>query len=367
MFEALEEVKCIANFSFALSILKALRAKIEANYGITNRIGRSFQSGFKGVLGIGPSGGGKSTTLRTIFYGLELHLYGHDGKPLGKWIPSGISTGVGLFELLVKYANSVIVIDELDANTALHINILKQIASGMISRLRSRQVEPVPFTGVLLGATNGISFKKALMDHLIAMLERFTVVYIDAHKNVDLTKVRVGGKINWEIIRDALVSKCDYDLNEEELDLVKDLFGAKKRECLDPAKPLFRQENDVHDIVLFIKRFCQVKNIIEYRVLVEVIEKLVNDTVHCNPAKFFNFDPLERTIYNFIDNSDSHYRHFVDICDQCRQAGVFTSERAVMRILNKMVLARLLNKYGDIYSTRILTEQERQSSLSGIL
>ena len=148
MKSVLARINKIGNFTFTLSILKALRAKIESVYCFENRIGKSFKNGFKGVLGIGTAGCGKTQTLSRIFYGLKLNKKNKHKKDIGVWVPSGISTGVGLFEMLTQNNKAIIVIDELDANTALHVNILKQIAHGTICRCSSQAGDFAPGDGL---------------------------------------------------------------------------------------------------------------------------------------------------------------------------------------------------------------------------
>lgn len=359
MKSILVQIDQIGNFAFSLSILKALRAKVEAVYGFTNRVGKSFKNGFKGVLGIGGAGCGKTETLSRIFKRLKLDKKHRDGSNIGVWIPSGISTGVGLFEMLTQNNRAVIVIDELDANTALHINILKQVAHGTICRMKHREVNPTPFTGILLGATNGIPFTKRTVDHMVAMLERFTVVHLRGAENVDYYEATLTGyeddmtDEDWEIIRKALMNRCDYSLTEEEVAFGRRLFSLKARQNLDETKALYRQANDVQDILLFLKRLCEVTDITEKPEIMAVAEQLVQNTVHVSPAKFLQMNCLERYIYTFIDDSDNHTVTFSDINEHCEKMGVSIDDRSIRAILRKMVIVRILNKFDcDIYSTR---------------
>lgn len=359
MESMLARINKMGNFTFALSILKALRAKIESNYGFTNRVGKSFKNGFKGVLGIGGAGCGKTQTLSKIFYGLNLDKKNRHGNNLGVWIPSGISTGVGLFEMLTQNNKAVIVIDELDANTALHVNILKQVAHGTICRMKHREVDPTPFTGILLGATNGIPFTKKTVDHLVAMLERFTVVHLRGDDDVDYYSASVRGQQDdmteedWEAVTRALMSKCDYDLSQGEVEFGRKIFTLKARQNLDETKALYRQANDVLDILLFLKRLCKVEDITCDPEVMSVAEMLVEDTVHVNPAKFLQMDPVERAVYTFIDENDNNAVVFHEIDAHCGELGIMLDARTIRAILRKMVTIRILNRFeGDIYSTR---------------
>jgi hypothetical protein len=355
--DILEIVRKIDNFEFALSILKALRARIEHNLIVKElftapRIGRSFENGFKGVLAVGQSGGGKTSTLKSIYHGLELHLLDDKNNQLGIWVPSGISTGPGLFELL-------------------HINILKQIASGSISRLKYGNTSSMPFTGVLLGTTNGIPFKKALNDHIVAMLERFTLCHIEARHNNDEEFFSAANirqqptQAEWYTLQDAMISTCDYNLTDNEIEFARKLFLKKAAENLEPNKALYRQANDVLDILTFLKRLCQVINLLDNNELLDVARELVNRTVHCNPAKFLIMTPVERHVYQFIDNNDNK-ASFAKIAKHCEDYGYMTTTRKLKTILHKMLETRILNKKNEIYTNRRVTVEYTKSRLHNV-
>jgi hypothetical protein len=372
----LELVNQIGHFEFALSILKAIRAKVEYNYGFQDRVGRSFKTGFKGVLAVGEAGGGKTVTLKRIFNGLQLNPKKYcdgAGKSLAVWVPSGISTGVGLFQLLTEHHNAIIFIDELDANTKLHINVLKQIASGQICRMKHQEINPTDFQGLLLGATNGIPFKSKDMSHLVAMLERFTVVYMESKQTEDYYIIEDFSNTNlpergWHIIRQALLSKNNTSLTKEEHEIGKALFREKARENLEPSKALYRQASDVMDILLFLKRFCNVEDLRLHSDILEVAELLVKNTVHVNPAKLLAMDPIERAVYNFISERKNNTANFGAVLEFCDNYGVMVDSRSIKAALNKMVRARILNRYAcDTYATRIQPTESRQSAMSKAL
>jgi hypothetical protein len=368
MHPLLALVKKIGHFEFALSILKAMRAKVECKYGFQNRIGRSFKEGFKGVLAVGEAGGGKTQTLKRIFNGLQLNLPGKGGRSVGVWVPSGISTGVGLFELLTANHSAVIVIDELDANTKLHVNILKQVASGQICRMKHQETNPTPFSGILLGATNGIPFSAKNTSHLLAMLERFTVVYIESSKTDDYYVVEDYHshdltKAEWAQLIRALNSPCNYDLTPKEHAAAKMFFEKKAQENLDPSKALYRQANDVMDIFLFLKRFCQVEDLTQHKDILSVAALLVKQTVHVNAAKLLAMDPIERAVYDFVDNQEGDSATLTNILEFCSHYGVMLDPRSTRALLNKMVRARIINKYpGDVYSTCMQEQKPQQVS-----
>ena len=372
----LELVDQIGHFEFALSILKALRAKVEYNYGMQDRVGRAFKAGFKGVLAVGEAGGGKTVTLKRIFEGLQLNpdkYCDKYNKSLAVWVPSGISTGVGLFQLLTEHHNAIIFIDELDANTKLHINVLKQIASGQICRMKHQEINPTDFQGILLGATNGIPFKARDISHLVAMLERFTVVYMESRQTEnyyiteDFSNTNLSER-GWQAIRQALLSRNNTSLNQEEHEIGRKLFEEKQRENLEPSKALYRQASDVMDILLFLKRFCNVEDLRLHDDVLEVARTLVKNTVHVNPAKLLAMEPVERAVYNFIDQNGNNAANFTAILEFCDNYGIMVDPRTIRATLNKMVKARILNKYAnDLYATRIQATESRVSSMSEAL
>jgi hypothetical protein len=288
-------------------------------------------------------------------------------------VPSGISTGVGLFELLEEHNDAIIVIDELDANTSMHVNILKQIASGALSRMKHGNTHSVPFTGVLLGATNGIPFKKALNDHIVAMLERFTLCHIETiHDSDDVffsanDSREAPTAEEWAELQNCMLTTCDYTLNGEEMAFAKELFLSKAAENLEPGKALYRQANDVQDILIFLKRLCGVENILEHDDILEVAKTLVDKTVHCNPAKFLAMEPIERHVYRFIDGSTDHAATIAKIATHCDDNGYLTTTRKLRSMLNKMIEARILNKQNDGFTTRRVGSVNNKSRMCGVL
>ena len=370
----LDKMKRIGNFPFAFSILKSLRARFEHNQGFSNRIGASFKDGFKGVLAVGSAGGGKTTTLKAIFDGLELdELDGNGFKKMGKWIPSGLSTGVGLFELFIENNEGIIVMDELDCSSTQHVHIMKQVASGQISRLKSQSIEPTPFSGILWGATNGVSLSKKNMSHIVAMLERFTLVNIKPSNNQEENLFDNNTDIkeslsysDWGEIISRLTSDCDYDLNTTEREWGKELFAEKKRESLDPSKALYRQAQDVIDIMLFTKRFFQCEDLLADEELKAVVEEMVQETVHCNPVKVLQLSTSERDVYSFIEKDGS--ASFDNLVLNARTKGYLISNKRLRTLLDKMVDVRILNKYSnDIYSIKNMAPEGKVGCLAKFL
>jgi len=366
----LNKIKQIGNFTFAFSILKAIRAKIEKNIGIENRIGQSFKDGFKGCLAVGTAGGGKTSTLKAIFKGLELDAKNDSGKTIGKWIPSGISTGVGLFELFVNNNEGIIVMDELDCGSTQHIHIMKQVASGTISRLKSKSVEPTPFSGILLGATNGLPLSKKNLPHLMAMLERFTLVNIkpQQHKEEDIFNTdqeKYGCSLtreDWIEIAERLSTRCAYNLNKEERTFGRELFIEKKKESLDPNKALYRQASEVIDILLFTKRFFHCENIMNNEELKQVVKDMVADTVHCNPIRALQLSSIEVGVYQFLEDNGGA-ASFCDIVENAEANGYLLTDTKLRNLLNKLVQIRVINKYRDVYSTKNINEIKNKSSI----
>ena len=370
----LDKIKRIGNFPFAFSILKSIRAKIEYQKGFDNRIGSSFKDGFKGVLAVGSAGGGKTTTLKAIFDNFGLNNLNEGGfKKMGKWIPSGLSTGVGLFELFIENNDGIIVMDELDCSSTQHIHIMKQVASGQISRLKSQSIEPTPFSGILWGATNGVSLSKKNMSHIVAMLERFTLVNIKPSNNQEesLFDNSIDAKDpllndDWVEIISHLTSDCSFDLNADEREWGKKLFAEKKKESLDPSKALYRQAQDVIDIMLFTKRFFQCEDLLADEELKAVVEEMVQETVHCNPVKVLQLSTSERDVYSFIEKDGS--ASFDNLVLNARTKGYLISNKRLRTLLDKMVDVRILNKYSnDIYSIKNMAPEGKVGCLAKFL
>lgn len=370
----LDTVKKIGLFPFTFAILKSLRSKIESNMGYSGnaRIGSAFKKGYKGVLVVSSAGVGKTTVLKKIFNGLELYMKNDSGKTIGCWVPSGISTTVGLYQLLEQNNDSVIVIDELDTSSKGHIDVLKQISSGEICRLKNQNTKPIPFSGILLGACNGVSVSKKNFQHIIAMLERFTLVHIEQfenkEENIFNAKQEEFNELlslhDWQEIAENLGSERNYNLNEEERELGKKLFLNKKKESLDLSKALWRQASEIKDIILFTKRFFDCKNIMENEALKNIVEQMVNDLVHCNPIKLLELSPIENNVIKFL-NDNNGSADLDSIINFASSNGFFMTRRKFINLLNKMVEIRVLNKYSnDIYSTKNVNEAK---NIEGIL
>ena len=370
----LDKLKRIGNFPFAFSMLKSIRSKFEYKKGFNNRIGASFKDGFKGVLAVGSAGGGKTTTLKTVYDGLELDKTDSNGfKKLGKWIPSGLSTGVGLFELFVENNDGVIIMDELDCSSIQHVQIMKQVASGQISRLKSQNIEPTPFSGILWGATNGVNLSKKNMSHVIAMLERFTLVNINPTKNQEETlfddnieNKELLSENDWKEIINNLTSDCDFKLNNDERKWGKELFIEKKKESLDPSKALYRQAQDIIDVMLFVKRFFQCEDLLVDDKLKAVTEEMIRETVHSNPVKILQLSASEKDVYSFIEKDGS--ASFDNLVLNARTKGYLISNKKLRTLLDKMVNVRILNKYSNnIYSIKNIAPENKVGCLAKLI
>lgn len=374
----LDTVKKIGLFPFTFAILKSLRSKIESNFGYdeTIRIGSAFKKGYKGVLVVSSAGCGKTTVLKKIFNGLQLDSTNGDGKKLGCWVPSGISTTVGLYQLLTENNDSIIVIDELDTSSKGHIDVLKQISSGEICRLKNKSTKPIPFHGILWGACNGVSVSKKNFQHIIAMLERFTLCHIEQFKNneenifnedqenfnMPLTQQE------WGEIADNLSVNRAYCLNKEEREFAKKLFVEKKKESLDSSKALWRQASEVRDIVLFAKRFFDCQDILQNEELKVIVRQMVQDLVHCNPIKLLELSAIENNIIGFLKKNDGS-ADIINIKNFADTNGFLISERKLVNMLDKMVQIRVLNKYANnVYSIKNVNEAKTSKGiLSNVL
>ena len=84
-----------------------------------------------------------------------------------------------------------------------------------------------------------------------------------------------------------------------------------------------------------------------------VAKDLVHNTVHVNPAKLLSMNPVERSVYDFIDGNGDNLASFAEVIEYCEGHGFMIDQRSVRTILNNMVVIRILNKYnGDIFTTR---------------
>lgn len=346
--------------SLPLSILMALRARVEFKAGLSNRIGRVFPHGNRHVLMVGKAGAGKTRLLRIIYNGLGLDGYNRDGNRVGKWVSSaGASTGIGVCETLERYNDSIIFIDEMSIDTSSHLHILKQISNGEIMRPRHRNIDPTLFTGLVISATNAISTPNNghSLEHLLSVLDRFLVVKVissnvkpeDALDNI--MKDDSIHDCNWSIISNALVRKTAVDLNDNEKELLKVVWNERVKEIIDKTRPQFRNSWAAIDIFLFIKRFFGLDDISKEQWSVDLVKEVISDCIVFNPINILWLDPLEELIYSEIVKS-------IDGCEIktllpiCEKSGQLINNRHLRKVLDNMVGNRVIYHNNGRYSIR---------------
>ena len=342
------------------SILLAIRARMEFKAGYDNRIGKTFPHGNKGVLLVGKAGSGKTKCLSTIFNGLDLEKVNKQGHQVGKWLHStGGSTGIGIYEVLESYYDSIIFADELSLDTEKHVHVIKQIANGELVRPRHGEIDPTPFTGLLIGATNAIKLPSSTMhlEHLLAALDRFMVVRVNAINKSpesvmdEVLKDKKTKEINWELIARALTQKNKQNLNKNEETLIRSLWKQKSKEILDNTRPQWRNTHTIIDIFLFCKRFFNLDDVTKNDIIIRFIEDMIRDCILFNPVSILHLSPLEQIIYDTISTRDMAATS--EILQSVHNSGMSVSRMTINRTMNKMQENNLIVKrsHGK-YSTK---------------
>lgn len=358
MHEVINEVKKIhPQYTIPACILMAIRAKIEFSTSIINRIGKTYPDGNRGVLIIGKSGTGKTRCLKSIFEGLQLET-----GQVGKFISSaGASTGVGICETLEVYNNSIIGIDELSLDTPAHLHVIKQVANGQIMRPRHKEIDPKPFTGLLLATANAIKIPKSpeSLEHMLAVLDRFMLVKAKAPKisaNNIMEFVLSGEdspQINWTLIGKHVTNKNHYDLNDKEEIFLKEIWKEKTKEILDPTRGQWRNCWAAFDICLFVKRFLGSKDISNDDIAKEFIKDMINDCIVFNPVNILWLKPIHELIYEKVLSAVEI--SIKDIILECENFGLQCSRQYIHRVLDNMIQNRILcRSRRGMYSVKLI-------------
>jgi len=346
--------------------LMAIRGRFEQKKGIdpSKRIGGDFPNA-KSLLIFGKCGTGKTKFMKSLFWGLGLNNVNSGGDTVGIYHESaGCSTVPGIASLLENYGDCVHFFDEMNLSTVSHLHLLKQICNGKISRQRYQNVEPFPFDGLILAATNGIKPPPAAeMEDLLATLDRFIVVeakpakiqpveYFDAV--LKYKKMEEGQRPDFKIISKAIQSSSDDDLCKEELAFARKLWREKSLEILDEGeRAQYRNVTAVLDILLFTKRVLKLKNLTENEEAKSFVRSMVRDCIHFNPAPLFMLTPAQRAVYNVILEKGKATTQ--DIATRCKTARGAGNIHRIIREVMGLGLA-YKSKHG-FYATRISPDE----------
>jgi len=373
-------------YTLPASIFMAIRARLEFKAGFNNRIGRVYPHGNRHVLIVGKAGTGKTRLLRAIYEGLGLDGVNAQGQQVGKWVSSaGASTGVGIFETLEVYNDSIIFIDEISMDTTAHLHVLKQISNGEIMRPRHENINPTPFTGLVLTATNAITLSRNqgnALEHLLSVLDRFTVVkacgsLMNPIETMDtvLRDSQIGqANINcdWTAISIALTRKTEVDLNKDEETILQKTWSEKSKEILDNTRPQFRNSWTALDIFLFVKRFLGINDITKSLEAIKLAQDMVNDCIIFNPINILWLNPLEEVIYEEIARKS--VASIQEIMTICERSGQLISHVSIYKILNRMIINRVICRSDrGKYSVKInkdqvsITEQPQPTEIENLI
>lgn len=305
-------------------------------------LGAAFR-GSRGVLFVGRAGVGKTRLLRKIWSGLSLGAICRDGRPLGVYLPStGGGSGVGIYQILEEYNESIVVADELSLDTEMHVHVLKQVAHGELCRPRHKQINVIPFNGLMIGATNAVKLpNNTKLEHLVATLDRFTVIQSKspAIDPEDVFDTVFNGHsepvVDWDLISGAITRKAMYRHTEAEYAWALEVWQEKCREILDPRRrnEQFRNASAFKDIIWFCKRFFGVKDLLADDAAKSFVEEMVNDCILFNPVGILNLKPIEQVIYDLCKDDEAETG---EILRAVTASGITVSRQTVMTTLSKM-------------------------------
>jgi len=340
------------------AILLAIRARMEKKAGMKNAIGKVF-TGNRGVLFVGKAGVGKTRFMTKIYNGLGLSGVNSNGSAVGTWLPStGGGSGVGMYQVLENFNDSIIFADELSLDTEMHVHVMKQIAQGKLCRPRNNAIDSVPFSGLLIGATNAVKLPGGTkLEHLVATLDRFMVVQARGNSKgpSEIFDIVFNEEedifVDWDLIAEALTRKCSYTVTEDEKTMFWHFWMNKCREILDSTRlgAQFRNTHSLRDIILFTKRFFGIKDLTQDEDARIFAEQMVEDCILFNPVGILNLQPIQQVIYDLCREREETAT--ADIIQAVTRAGITVSRQTVMNQLTKMCETHLIlrtthGKYG---------------------
>jgi hypothetical protein len=348
----------------ALAVLMSIRSRIEQKMGILDRIGNLYGEGSRGVLIIGKAGTGKTRFLRSIYDGLGLE-YGN-----GRWLSSvGASTGVGVFEILEMFNDSIIFADELNLNTPMHRHVIKQISNGEILKPKHKDIDPTPFTGLVVSATNGVKVPRghSELEDLLAVLDRFMIVksYAPKHNASNIMKMVLRGNKsndpNWHDIATALTNPKALMLSDGEQDELALMWDEKAKEILDPGRAQFRMCHAAKDIFLFVKRFFSIDNMCKDKEALGLVRTMMDDCILFNPIGILHLDPIEEVIYKKVKSKSCVETKEIFVAVE--KSGMAMSRQYLHRVIDRMVNNRIFyrTRKGQ-YSLKVVVENKKSAS-----
>ncbi len=349
--------------SMVAAMLLAIRARMEHKAGHKNRIGKGFPNGNRGILFVGKAGVGKTRVMSRLFEGLNLGSTNEEGNVVGTWLPStGGSSGVGMYEVLEMYNNSIIFADELSLDTEMHVHVLKQIANGELCRPRHGSIDTIPFQGLLIGATNAVKLPPDnRLEHLLATLDRFMVVQAKTEHRTPLETLDMvlddeeSPVPNWDMIISGLTRNKLYDLNAKEKSQLKIIWKNKSREIIGSQRDQFRNSQAAIDIMLFTKRFFGVNDLTTDKVALDFATQMIDDCILFNPIGILWLNPLQQVIYDKVKSLESVTT--AQILTSVSKSGISVSRQSVAKALNKMIENCLLLRIDKgKYSTKLPVE-----------
>jgi hypothetical protein len=362
MNKILENIQRIGHVSAVLCVLKGLRAKIELNEKMPNRLGRHFPS-LKGIILTGRAGTGKTHVMRQVYDGLNL------SNQIACWVDGGATT-VGRREKFKENPHSVIFWNEIGCNDLADVRLLKQITEGRISYMKHGDLDETKFTGLLIGCTNDFSATGRVGRDLEALRDRMDIVEVGAPPGYNPLHALEAEKhyfkpgekkVNWELIKNALIKKECVRLTVEEIGALRPFWARKIRECLD-GRVLTRAGKDFLDCFTFCKRFF---GSLEDKEVFDTAIDLAYESVNLSSIAISNLTIVQRDIIEILKGNVSMKCSTDDIKNGLIARGRFLNKSSMFRSLNKLISSGFIIRYNHgEYSLLQKSEKSTKKVLS---